>query len=580
MTKPIEIFISYRSLDAAKVDAICARLRTVKNPDGTPRYRVWQDKHDIIEGSDWWQSIMEAIEKCDVVVFMMSQEAVRSEVCKTELRHAGACNRPILPLVLPGEFEYLQTGGRHVPYMAEVPDIIKTRKAHFLFYEGDGFLALVERGIGEFMAEPGRWRFTPPLTRPLDPNATTERSNDVIAIYDEACDYAYRMEFDRAVSLFQRVIQLDDPELADDAHGWASLLSEYRKLTELYARESTRHRAEVRWGAYVQGFPKPFTRVVFDPRGLAAQIGGGAVGREPLAPQSPPFLWKRGSKQPRTPKPTEPPLRPDPVQEALTRARNFIRDGKKNRDWTPFIAPLSDLKSGDVKIPDMRFCLVPTGKFMMGSDDNYDDEKPVHEQTFHQPFYIAQYPVTNAQWALAVKTKVVAEPEGEDALKWYKDPKMANSPVVGVKWFSCQKFAAWAVCHLPTECEWEYAARGIESLQYPWGNDWDADKLVWKENSEDKPNDVMSKPNSASWVGALHLSGNVWEWTASLYEPYPYVGDGSRERDADARRVLRGGSWIRDQDPARVAYRNHFFPYARYNNFGFRLLLRFPSLGV
>lgn len=273
-----------------------------------------------------------------------------------------------------------------------------------------------------------------------------------------------------------------------------------------------------------------------------------------------------------------------PVLAALTRARNFIREGKKNSDWTPFIAPVSDLKSGDVKIPDMRFCLVPTGKFMMGSDNGFDNEKPVHQQTVDKLFYIAQYPLTNAQWALGVKAKVVGEPQGEEALKWYKDPQMMNAPVVGVSWFDCQKFAVWMGCNLPTEREWEYAARGVESLNYPWGNYWDENKVVWSQNSGFKPNDVMTKPTGVSWVGASHLIGNVWEWMASLYENYPYVANNSRERDTggriDIRRVVRGNSWSGFQDDAHITFRFGNFPDFRDFDYGFRLVLRPLSLGV
>ena len=551
MTQPINIFISYRSLDSSKVDVICVRLRSLKNPDGTPRYRIWQDKHDIIEGSDWWQSIMDAIERCDAVIFMMSHEAVKSEVCKTELRHAGACNRPILPLVLQGEYEY-RTGGRNVAYLADVPDVILARKLHFLFHEGESFVELVERAVNGFMGDSQRWRFTKPLYRPLDPNATTKQSNDVIAVYDEACDYALRMEFERAVQLFQRVIQLNDSELSDDAHGWTGLLSDYRKLMEFYARTSTRHRAEARWPEYVKSFPRPFTKAVFDPKNLAGLIAGDKPPDEGL-----------------------PPPPPDPLQAALARAREFSKTGQRNKDWTLFPVVFNTLK-----VPDMLFCLVPTGTFQMGSNDGkWKDEEPVHAQTFTQPFYIAQTQVTNVQWALGVKAGVVKEPTNPDgrALKWYKDPKMANMPVVGVSWFECQKFAQWAGCRLPTEREWEYSARGIESLRYPWGNDWDATKLVWSENSGDQPNAVNSKPEGVSWVGAYHLSGNVWEWTGSLYEPYAYVADGTRERDTgdrtDVQRVLRGGSWYYLDDSLRAADRFNDAPDNDSLSIGFRCAL-------
>lgn len=184
----------------------------------------------------------------------------------------------------------------------------------------------------------------------------------------------------------------------------------------------------------------------------------------------------------------------DPLQAALSRARDFHKTGQRNADWTPFV-----LTFPNMKIPNMKFCLVPTGTFQMGSDDAayyYDGNKWVKgvpdggKQTFNQPFYIAQTPVTNAQWAIAVKAGVVKAPEidlfgDSDAGDFYKNPAMINAPVVGVSWYDCQKFAAWVGCRLPTEREWEYTARGVENLIFPWGNEWDGDKAVWGEISAD-----------------------------------------------------------------------------------------------
>lgn len=228
------------------------------------------------------------------------------------------------------------------------------------------------------------------------------------------------------------------------------------------------------------------------------------------------------------------------LQSALERARTF--NGKRNRDWHPFVTTFPDLK-----IPDMPFCLVPVGTFQMGSNDR-DNEKPAHPQTIEHPYWIAQYPVTNAQWAQAVKAGAVPEPlETGDSLIWYKAKKMAAAPVVGVTWFMARDFARWMDCRLPTELEWEYAARGLESLRYPWGDDWNADIPVWRKNSGGKPAVVTSKPEGKSWLDARHMIGNVWEWTSSLYAEYPYQADDGRELDTEysinVRRVLRGGSW-------------------------------------
>lgn len=252
------------------------------------------------------------------------------------------------------------------------------------------------------------------------------------------------------------------------------------------------------------------------------------------------------------------------LQEAIERARTF--KGKRNRDWTPFITTFKDLE-----IPNMPFCLVPVGSFQMGANDPRDDTKPIHPQTISKPYYLAQYPVTNAQWALGVKAGVVKEPGTK--LDWYRDAAMADAPVVEVLWREAEIFSNWLGCRLPTEVEWEYAARGVESLVYPWGNDWKPDYCVWSGNSGGKPASVQSKPEGASWVGARHLSGNVYDWVSTAYALYPYRANDGREdvNRTDVQRVLRGGSWDTfNSSGVRAASRGWAAPNFEYNLRGFR----------
>lgn len=240
-----------------------------------------------------------------------------------------------------------------------------------------------------------------------------------------------------------------------------------------------------------------------------------------------------------------------------------------NRDWQPFVTTFPDSK-----IPDMPFCLLPVGMFKMGSDD-LDGAKPAHLQIIEKPYWIAQYPVTNAQWKRAVEEKIVREPPyGLYGHELYKNPEMENAAVVHVDWLSVRKFARWLGCRLPTEREWEYAARGVESWPYLWGPNWNQEAALSCRNNDGTPKIIEANDEIPSWVDARYLFGNVMEWTNSLYQNYPYTAD--QESDTEfgigTWPVLRGGDWYNNYTKnLHTASRSRTEADQRMQNLGFRL---------
>ncbi|PJF29128.1 MAG: hypothetical protein CUN52_09955 [Phototrophicales bacterium] len=202
--------------------------------------------------------------------------------------------------------------------------------------------------------------------------------------------------------------------------------------------------------------------------------------------------------------------------------------------------------------------LVPIGCFMMGSDIGDSDEQPVHEQCFDEPFWIDKYEVTQAQFAQLGGLKADVN-----------DFVGANLPIHNITWFEARDFCALRGGRLPTEAEWEYVARGPNNQVYPWGDDFEADNLIYDGNSDGKTAPVGSRPSGASWVGAMDMSGNVWEWVSSLYEPYPYT-DNSERADDENERVLRGGSWLDTAEFVRASYRDRSIPTGGGDIIGFR----------
>lgn len=258
---------------------------------------------------------------------------------------------------------------------------------------------------------------------------------------------------------------------------------------------------------------------------------------------------------------------PSPVpirlEQAYARARAFT--GTHNADWTPILARLGELVPQS-PMPDLVLCLVPAGSFWMGQGSE------AHRQRLAQSFWIARTPTSNAQWRMAVQAGAVKAPAHR---QWYDDPRMADSPVVHVNLWDCQRFAQWAGCDLPSEREWEYAARGVQSWLYPWGDDFDADLMLYQPPATAEQVGLLDRrPNAGSWVGAVHLIGNVWEWTRSAYAPYPYgIEDGREQLDSPAPRALRGGSFFYSSERLRSADRYTSEADARNASLGFRCML-------
>lgn len=270
---------------------------------------------------------------------------------------------------------------------------------------------------------------------------------------------------------------------------------------------------------------------------------------------------------------------PDPLHEALELAQAGVEN---NDDWTPIEQDFT-LPQGGV----VTMVLVPAGCFDMGENGEGGT------QCFDESLWIGKYEVTNAEYAEFIAAGGYDNPdywteEGwteRQSAGWTQPAYWTDStwngddqPVVGVSWYEAMAYANWRGMRLPTEAEWEYAARGVDGLLYPWGDEWNPDNLNWADTSPNVTFAVGSFPSGVSWVGAHDLSGNVWEWTLSEYADYPYVADDGRENvSSNARRVLRGGSWDDDDYFARAACRYNNGAHPRLNFIGFRIV-RPPSV--
>ena len=266
-------------------------------------------------------------------------------------------------------------------------------------------------------------------------------------------------------------------------------------------------------------------------------------------------------------------------------------------------------------IPDIEWCEVPAGEFIMGSDsDNswQSDEKPQHTLNLPYSYKAAKYPITNAQYELFVEAGGYGErrywteagwaekekPTWGDKQPWtgprnYGEPfNLANHPIIGVSWYEAVAYCRWLTevmrdcgmlaegwqIRLPTEAEWEKAARGVDGQIYTWGNEFDLEKANSMETEVESTSAVGIFTDGVSSYGCHEMAGNVWEWCATKvsygnYKPYPYKIENEWTEaylEGNSYKTLRGGSWVNEADNLRCAYRLSNNPDLNSNNRGLR----------
>lgn len=215
---------------------------------------------------------------------------------------------------------------------------------------------------------------------------------------------------------------------------------------------------------------------------------------------------------------------------------------------------------------------IPAGPFLMGSDTGRGDEAPAHEVDL-PAFEIDKFEVTNADFAKFVEAtgyETDAEKAGvANTWRTYYTQGKDNHPVVKVSWNDAVAYCQWVGKRLPTEAEWEKAARGTDGRVYPWGSDYDPQKANGKDRGIRGTTAVGSFAEGASPYGVMDMAGNVWEWTADWYKPYPgstfespYFGEKFR--------VLRGGGWFETAEFLRTMVRNAGTPETANDDIGFR----------
>ena len=227
----------------------------------------------------------------------------------------------------------------------------------------------------------------------------------------------------------------------------------------------------------------------------------------------------------------------------------------------------------------IKWVTIPGGSFMMGADDVGSDAQPRHQVTV-KSFQMAKALVTVAQYKACVDAGACTAPETGGYCNWGVSGRDQH-PINCVDWNQAQAFSSWAGGRLPSEAEWEYAARsGGKDWKYPWGDaEATCETAVISGCTGNGTAPVCSKPAGNTKQGLCDMAGNVWEWVQDWYHD-SYNGaptDGTAwESPAGSDRVHRGGSWFNDADHARSANRDGYAPGRRNGLLGFRPARRGP----
>ena len=236
-----------------------------------------------------------------------------------------------------------------------------------------------------------------------------------------------------------------------------------------------------------------------------------------------------------------------------------------------------------------RMIAIPGATLTMGSDTGLADERPVHAVTV-RPFLIDERPVTHAEFAAFLDTlgggvrnaagRKLFDDDDSDARihrregRWRADPGWERKPAIEVSWYGARDYCALRGKRLPTEAEWELAARGAQGRTYPWGEARPDATRARFATGYSAFVDVGSLPAGATPEGVLDLAGNVHQWTSSLARPYPYRADDGREDpELEADRVTRGGAADTGAETLRATWRGAAVsraPRAGHHNIGFR----------
>lgn len=509
------IFISYSHKDKDYVH----RLQEILQNQG---FEVWiDDRMDY--GIEWPTEIERRLDECDAFILVASDNAKKSNWVQNEVRRAERTGKPFFPLLLQGE--------------------------PWLYIERLQWLDVKDKSLPDEKFFRGLAKFT------------SRRKPSLIPIEDEKLEAKreQKVKEERGRIAAQKAEAERKRIEAELGHAVDNVIQESAARFE---RQKTKRQREIWWKRW--GVPIMIIALILLFAGVSAN-----------------YLMRLSNSNDTPTETLTIPTETVTSQVTISLSAEVIPTESQTllvSTLTPPVFPSSPDISSTITPDIITMMYVPEGNFTMGSDNGDPDERPVHV-VYLDAFWIDQTEVTNAMYAKCVFAGVCKEPSNKRSNthpNYYENSEFNNYPVIYVNWNMATTYCTWNAKRLPTEAEWEKAARGTDGRTYPWGEGINCDKANYYDGNNYCVNDTTKVSryfNSVSPYGFYDMAGNVWEWVSDWYDRTYYQKSPSWNPlgpDLGSSRVLRGGSWYYDEIIVRSASRGWKDPIYNDSNIGFR----------
>jgi len=496
------IFISYSHKDSSYVHKLAEALEQ----EG---FGVWIDDR-IHYGSEWPKVVTRNLDVSDAVIVVLSDNSYESDMVQNEVARAREKKKPIFPLLLEGD--------------------------NWLIVQAKQFVDVKDGSLPTEKFYKRLEEITPRKNERAEREAAEKLAQEKAARDKTEKEAKEKARLEADINAKEEVAREKEEREAAEKIAQEKVQREFGKREKQARRLIKRKFFLLRLRNNLNKFSLYFRYYIFPAILILGVIAGTFYIARPYLDNVLSPTQDVISSQSVTPLPSQ------------VSTENFVSIGPVVPDVvssetatpTPMPTEITDAKG-------VQMVLVPAGEFTMGSNENKLDAITLDEQPVHlvslASYYIDKFEVTNSLYSICVEAGICLQPTTKT---FYTDPARKDHPVVYVNWYMAGDYCEWRGARLPTEAEWEKAAKGLNVRTFPWGESFSCQYGNFLNGGEPCVGDttiVGTYIDGVSPYGLFDMAGNVWEWTSSLGLSYPYnATDGRESLDGRGYRVLRGGA--------------------------------------